>query len=595
MSLHLRHDPRADAVTEPPTTVAPDDQVPSAERVLELVQQCAWTMVWVAVLTAGLVFWSSWTFGTWSAVAGPLLTGVALVGSVLVWTDRHPVSSVLQWSGLIAGLVSVAVLQGTSIHGRHYYTTDSAAFNQVATRLLLDGHNPYTSSMAAAARLLHPAADFWTYQVDGTHTLGISYPAGSFLLQAPLMGLGLTHMVSDWADLGAWLITAVLVFCMLPRALRWLAPMLLLTDVLVGPLTSGGTDALFVPFLVVAVWRWDRWPGRAVAWLPAWVGPVSLGLACSVKQSPWFCVPFLLIGVAQESRRASGEDRRSGVLAAARYGVIVLATFVVVNLPFILWSPSAWLRGTLLPMTQPLVADGQGVVALALHGVTGGVVLPWMSVAAGLVLAALLVAFAAWEPRLRRAWLFLVPLALFVPDRSLSNYLTDFVPAALVAAVSIAALPAPATAWARRRPWPARLGVAVPVVAAGAFLVVAFTSAPLDVSVDGVAVAGVATVDGGQWFRHVDVSVRNTSGRPLTPRFMVTSGGGHPSDFWPARVVRGDDPVAPGGVSRFTITPPSYTPTPSNGQWWLVAVYTTSPSALSTSPLQLWRLGVVGH
>ena len=76
----------------------------------------------------------------------------------------------------------------------------------------------------AATRLLHPAADFWTYQVDGAHTLGVSYPAGSFLLQAPVMALGLTHMVTDWVDLAAWLVTAVLIFCMLPSALRWLAP-----------------------------------------------------------------------------------------------------------------------------------------------------------------------------------------------------------------------------------------------------------------------------------------------------------------------------------------------------------------------------------
>ena len=45
---------------------------------------------------------------------------------------------------------------------------------------------------------------------------------------------GFTHMVTDWVDLGAWLVTAVLVFCMVPRALRWLAPLLLLTGAFVG-------------------------------------------------------------------------------------------------------------------------------------------------------------------------------------------------------------------------------------------------------------------------------------------------------------------------------------------------------------------------
>jgi hypothetical protein len=569
----------------------------SAGPTLQLVQQCAWSVVWLAVLAAGLEFWGSWGDGPWAALFGPLLSLVALIGSILVWTDRRPVSAVLQWVGLGVGLVTVAVIQGAGIHGRHFYTTDSAAFNQVATRLLLDGHDPYTSSMRAATHLLHPAADFWTYQVDGVHTLSVSYPAGSFLLQAPVMALGLTHLVSDWVDLAAWLVTAVLIFCMLPSALRWLAPTLLLSGVFAGAFSSGGTDALFVPFLVVAVWRWDRWPQRATAWLPAWVGPVSLGIACSVKQSPWFCVPFLLVGVACESRRASGGGRLAGIGPAVRYGAIVLATFLLVNLPFLVWSPSAWVTGTFLPMVDPLVADGQGLVALALHGLTGGVVLSWMSAAGGLALVVLVVAFGLWEPRLRRAWLFLVPLALFVPDRSLANYLTDFVPAALVAAASLRPLPTatPAPAWADRRPWAARLAVAVPTLGVVGLLVVAFTTAPLDVAVGGVRVAGVATLDGGQWFRAVDVSVHNTSGASLTPRFMVTSGGGHPGAFWRSTVDRGEDPVAPGAVTEFTIEPSRATSTPSHGQWWLVAVYTTAPDALSTSPPRPWTLGVVGH
>ena len=37
-------------------------------------------------------------------------------------------------------------------------------------------------------------------------------------------------------------------------------------------------------------------------------------------------------------------------------------------------------------MIEPLVGDGQGVVSLALRGLTGGVVLPWLSAAAVLAL-----------------------------------------------------------------------------------------------------------------------------------------------------------------------------------------------------------------
>ena len=306
-----------------------------------------------------------------------------------------------------------------------------------------------------------------------------------------------------------------------------------------------------------------------------------------MKQSPWFCVPFLMVGVACESHRSG----RRPIVTALRYSAIVVTAFLVVNAPFIVWSPSAWLRGIFLPLVDPLVADGQGAVALALHGLTGGVVMPWLSAAAGLALVAMLVAFALWEPRLKRAWLFLVPVVLFLPDRSLANYLSDFVPAALVAALCVT----DATVRNRERTpglWPARLAVGVPALASLALIGVAFTSAPLDVRVDGATVTGVATSDGGLNFRQIVVSVVNNSNRALTPHFMVSCGGGHPSAFWRSVLLQGTEPVAAGAAATFRLRPASYYAAPPLGQKWLVAVYTSSPNALSTSSLQVSPWGM---
>jgi hypothetical protein len=600
--------PAPDDLVEPETMVqsGPAGPVPPAAAVdadvvtvatgtgdraaLVLVQRCAWTLVWVSTLGYALVYWGSWSAGLWAAVLAPVLVAVCLAGVIALWTVRAPLSRAMQWAGMSVALVTVAVTQGTFIHLRHFYSTDSAAFNQVATRLFLDGRNPYTSSMAGADRLLHPAYAFWTYQVDGIHTAKLSYPAGSFLLQAPFMGLGMHHMVSDWVDLGAWLVTGVLLFCMFPSFLRWLAPTLLLTGLFVGEFSSGGTDALFVPFLVLAVWRWDRFPGRAAPWLPAWVGPVSLGLACSVKQTPWFCVPFLLVGVAAEARRSGG---RPGA-TALRYGAWAAGAFLAVNVVFIVWSPSAWLHGSLLPLVQPLVADGQGLVTFALHGITGGVVLTWLSVAAALAFVALLAAFAWWEPRLKRVWLFLVQVVLFLPARSLSDYLLDLMPAALVAALSVTtATSVRATHAGTGGRWLPRLSVAVPAGAMAVALVVAFATVPLTVTVDRYTAAGVATVDGGLHYVQVDVTVHNTSDRALTPRFMVTTGGGHPNGFWRATAVQGTSPVPAGGTTRFVLFPTRYTLAPDHGDRWIVLAYTTGPDALSTSSLQYWSPGLV--
>jgi hypothetical protein len=337
----------------------------------------------------------------------------------------------------------------------------------------------------------------------------------------------------------------------------------------------------------VAVWRWDRFPHRAVSWLPAWVGPVCLGIACSIKQTPWFCVPFLVVAVACEARRAGSRP----VPVAVRYAAITAVTFVVVNLPFMVWAPSAWVKGAFLPLSEPLVADGQGLVTLALHGFTGGVVTVWMSAAAAVALVAMLIAFALWESRLRRVWLFLVPFVLFLPDRSLANYLTDFVPAALVAALCVAAVDPAPRQLLRRPSWLGPLAVGVPAALSAGLLVVAFTSAPLTVTVDGLAARGVATVDGGLWWSRVVVTVHNTSSDTLAPHFMVSSGGGHPTGFWTARAITGSDPIGPGDSTRFVLQPTRAIAAPPHGQWWIVDAYSSPPDALSTSALQQWTLG----
>ena len=55
--------------------------------------------------------------------------------------------------------------------------------------------------------------------------------------------------------------------------LRWVAPLLLAAGVFTGAFANGGTDALFVPFLILAVWRWDRLAGPGTAWRPPGSGP----------------------------------------------------------------------------------------------------------------------------------------------------------------------------------------------------------------------------------------------------------------------------------------------------------------------------------
>ena len=544
------------------------------------VERIGWSLVFLAVLSTGLNSWGDWSTWPGLGVVTPLVVLVGLVGCVAAWTGFDLTDPRARAAGLGVALVTVIATNGADIAARPFYDTDSAAFNDVATRMLLHGHNPYTASLSGASSLLRQASAYWTYLLNGGHVTQVSYPAGAFLLQAPLAALGVHHLTTDWLDLAAWVVTAVILFRALPGRLRWLAPLVFLAPSFSLDFTNGGTDALFLPFLALAVWRWDRVVAVDATRLERWLGPVALGLACSVKQSPWFCVPFLVLAVALEARAVRVPVAR----AAARYAGIVLGAFTLVNLPFIVWDPSAWWHGTMLPLLSPLVPDGQGLVTLALHGATGGVDLTELWLCATLVMVTLLVALALWYPQLKRAWLFLVPLVLFVPGRSLSNYLLDFFPVAIIAAVSVARRD-PETASAPR-PGARAAMLAVPLAAAMALGALALTSAPL-----AVRVVRLDTTAGHAAFDSVTVDVRNDASRAVTPHFMITIEGGHPTGFWSTTVRSGSFPLAPGATATVVLRPVNFTWAPPFHQYWLVSAYSASPAAVSTSSPQRWLYG----
>lgn len=545
-------------------------------------ERCAWSLVWLGAIVGGLDLWSSWSSWPPASYLAPLMVSVGVVGLAGCWLVGDPRSPLLQVSALVTSLAATLGHEGMGIHLRQYYSTDSGAFNQVAAHLLAHGSNPYTSTMAPAARLLQTPSAFWTYTVAGGHVTEVSYPAGSFLLEVPAFLLGFHHQVVDWTDLLAWLLTGALIFVLVPSSLRWIGPLLVAVPIYADVFSSGGTDAAFLPFLVLGVWRWDRFGQGRSAGLARWVGPIALGLACSIKQTPWFCVPFVALGLFLEAR-SSG--RRPWRLMLG-YLAVVVGVFGAVNLPFAVWQPSAWARGTLLPFSRPLVADGQGLVTLALHGVVHGVSPPLLTLAGVLVYLALVAALVVWYPGMKRIWMLLLPVTFFVAPRSLLSYLIDLFPAAIVAAVSVApAVRSDRTRTAGRMRMPFGLASLVPAAAAIVVSVLAFTSVPLRLDVASFTSTHAATS-----LDSVTVDVQNDTGGTVVPHFMVAFGNAHPSGFW---TTADDRPVVlgPHGSTVVTLHPPAYAGAPAHGSYWLVQAYTSSPEALSTSPLQHWRLG----
>jgi hypothetical protein len=576
--------PDAGLVEEAPT-FDPDgapQPLPSLPRRDFLAERAAWSLVWLAVVTGGVSLWGFWWWSPAVVALAPLMVAGGLVGLAAAWLVRSPRARPFQLLALGAVVVTVLFPQSIEISTRSFYPTDSAAFDQEAARALVHGADPYITSMPGVAHLLSVPSHYWTYTVEGGHVTQFSYPAGSFLLNLPATALGL-HLPVDWTDLVAWLVTIVLLFVLLPSPLRWLAGLIGVTPFFVGSFSSGGTDAMFLPFLVVAVWRWDRYGRSSEQGLARWVGPIALGVACAIKQTPWFLVPMLVTGVFLEARRRGSAPTR----LSARYLITVAAVFVAVNLPFLVWHPRSWAHGTLIPLTGGLVADGQGLVTLATHGLTGGVNLDLLSLAGALALVGSVAAFVAWYPYLKRLWPLLMTIPFFVSPRSLSSYLLDLIPVALVAALSVDEVPRREPEEKSQRHVLARPSVLV-VALSGLGVVLAsfaaFNGPPLQLSVH-----SIVTSHGGRQLDAVTVSVDNQTSAALVPHFLVNTGTSQNYEgFW-APSERGTVVLEPHDPETITLHPPAHQDAPRRGARWLVEAYTVGPSWLSTSPLETFR------
>lgn len=537
-------------------------------------QRALWSMVWLSVVSVGINTWSQWSQWSGFTIVAPVLILVGTIGVVCVWTLPARLHRHLEHLSIAVALTTVIVTYAPSMLAARYFTTDAAAFNQRATWLLAHGRNPYEAVFRASNVALSHAASYWTYLLNGGHVDRVSYPAGSFVLQLPLQLLGVHHLGTNWLDLGAWLGASLFLYLVSPLNARWLAPLLLLTSVYTFSFAHGGTDALFVPFLMIAAYRWDDFVQPTARWT-RWVSPLALGVACSIKQTPWFTVPFFVVGVALESshlQRRVGRD-------VATYVATVAVPFVAMNAPFFVWSPSHWWRGATLPLRDPLIPDGQGLVTLATHGLVHVLYLPRLQGAAGLALVTLLLVYWFWYPTLKSVWLFALPLVLFLPSRSLSSYLVDFVPAALVMALTSRPA-APRTR--RRRRW----SVAVPATLSFVLALSAFIGSPLAIRVNDVRVTRV-----GLRFTTMSLTLTNHTTSAISPHVMVVVGSSHPVGFWRFVGAPRGVTLGPGQRRTFTLRAPQLMYTPARHENWLVEVTSSSPAFIVTTPAQRWLRG----
>lgn len=176
----------------------------------------------------------------------------------------------------------------------------------------------------------------------------LNYPAGSFLLAAPFVGLGIEDL--RWVYLLAMIAGLAFAIAKSPGTMRlWLAGAALASLEIWQSIASGETGTLIFPFLLGAWLLWRR---------HLWLSAACMGVAIATKQIAWFFMLFYLILIA----RTLGWKKASMVILVSG------GVFLAFNAAFILQDPGLWLGSVLAPMMDKFFPMGVGPVGLVVSG-----------------------------------------------------------------------------------------------------------------------------------------------------------------------------------------------------------------------------------
>jgi len=301
--------------------------------------------------------------------------------------------------------------------------SDVIAFTSYGVEVAAAGENPFAASMAPAAELPgHP--DQWTLRTDGSRVVSWSYPAGSLWIY------GAQFVTIGRGPIGIRLTSLLGVVALSVGMVRWL-------PALYAPLSPISLLAAQNEWAAAVGGLNDMWwvlptAGALVLWAGErrTLAAAALGVACAIKQQPWMIALFLAIWVWCER-----DGFKDFVSTGGRYAAVGVATFGVLQLPWLAMNPSAWMRSVLVPIAgdaAPLVSHGVGIAAVnsaAGQVITRGqfeLLIPVAVIGTAMV-------YWYWFDQLRwGAWLA-TPAILFWAPRSLPSYFHWTVPLAVLA------------------------------------------------------------------------------------------------------------------------------------------------------------------
>ncbi len=265
--------------------------------------------------------------------------------------------------------------------GRLDAYSDGAALAHQATNNFLRGENPYEESNIISAGiefkvpytkltalrtgqftkdLIHPdpnkiEAIYLNAQANPDiipveFESKYNYPAGSFILPAPFIALGIgdiriVFLIFLLAGLGyvLWELKSNI------KRIFYIIAIIAGFD-LWNSIFSGSTTLLVYPFILVS---WLLYRKNLL------LSAVLMGIAISIKQTAWFLLPFYLILIWRE------KGLRKSILIAS----LTMFIFVLFNITYIIDNPNLWFRSIIEPMAKDLFTSNIGIIAFNYLGI----------------------------------------------------------------------------------------------------------------------------------------------------------------------------------------------------------------------------------
>lgn len=312
------------------------------------------------------------------------------------------------------------------------FSNDGTSLDTNAAMLLLEGHNPYTDSNMLdiyrnqnftlepnwttplrqgqfANRYDYPSIAEFRSALDTALKAGeapefeskVSYPALSFLTLLPFA------LFKNYNVLPLYLASYLFLVAIAWKASRpEIRPWVLLLGIANVPMWSstvgGNLDVLCTLFVVIAWLLRER----------RWSTSLFFGLALASKQTAWFIAPFYFVMLW----------RLYGFKEAVYRCTLASMFMLLINMPFILWNPHAWLAGIFAPMADPMFPMGVGLVGLSVTHLIPFLPTSVYTLLEGVTMIAMLYVY--WRICRKRpeAAFLLAIIPLFFAWRSLPSY-----------------------------------------------------------------------------------------------------------------------------------------------------------------------------